>query len=332
MLTVKLPPLPVRRIARIVAVLAIALAAGHLVQTLAARKPAQVAQLQTKTPVKIVQLSAGANDKGLVEPLLSPDVAVAPLTVPAPLEPVPVATPAEPLPPTKPLQALPAATPEPVCNTALSLRQEPGAMIGLVLDAGCRPNERVVLRHAGLAVTGRTDADGRLASALPAMAADGQVEVLFTDGTKVRSAIAMPETVLMRRFGVQWQGAPAFVLHGFQDGADYGQAGDISPLNPGQTTAVSGGFLTLLGDVSVASPLMAQVYTYPMDPMISADVVVEASVNGATCGHDLLGETLLSERGGAVTEDLILAMPDCTAIGDFLVLKNLATDMKLAAR
>ena len=305
--SVKMPPLPLRRIARVLAVLAIALAAGHLVQTLAARKPAHQVQAAAKTPVKIVQLSAGSDDAGLVAPLLAQAPAAA-------LAPLPIAAPAT-----------------PTCATALDLRQQPGAMIGVTLTATCHDGERVVLRHAGLAVTAKTDADGKLALSVPALSAAGDVEILFADDSKLSGAIAMPEALLLRRFGVQWQGAAAFAIHGFQNGADYGQAGDISPANPGRVAASTGGFLSLLGDASVANPLMAQVYTYPMDPTATADVVVEAAVTAATCGHDLLGETLMSGRGVATSTDLTLAMPDCGGIGDFLVLKNLATDMKIAA-
>ena len=60
----KLPPPPLRRIARFLAVVAIALAAGHLVQTLAARKTVQLVQAETKTPTNVVQLSAGADEEG----------------------------------------------------------------------------------------------------------------------------------------------------------------------------------------------------------------------------------------------------------------------------
>ena len=305
--SVKMPPLPLRRIARVLAVLAIALAAGHLVQTLAARKPTHQAQAAAKTPVKIVQLSAGSDDAGLVAPLLvqPPAASVAPLPI-----------------------AAPAA---PICATALDLRQQPGAMIGVMLTATCHDGERVVLRHAGLALTAKTGMDGKLALSVPALSTAGDVEILFADGSKVASTIAMPEALLLRRFGVQWRGAEAFVIHGFQNGADYGQAGDISPANRGVVVASTGGFLSLVGDASVTNPLMAQIYTYPMDPTATADVVVEAAVTTATCGHDLLGETLMSVRGVATATDLTLAMPDCSGVGDFLVLKNLATDMKIAA-
>lgn len=307
MLNMNTPSLQVRRIARILAVIAIALAAGHLVQTLAARKPVDQVQAPAKTPVKVVQLSAGAKDAGLAGTVLAPpevpSTKLLPITVP----------------------------PAPICATALDLRQQPGAMIAVALSAPCHSNERVVLRHAGLAVTALTGVDGRLATVLPALAAEGRIEIRFMDGSKAEAAIPMPETVLLRRFGVQWQGAVAFAVHGFQNGADYGQPGDISPANPGRPIAATGGFLSLLGDASVTNPLMAQIYTYPMDPTAQSQMVVEAAVTGATCGHDLLAETLTSERGTAAVTDLTLAMPDCSGIGDFLVLKNLAPDLKIAA-
>ncbi|MEO6299806.1 MAG: hypothetical protein ABIV25_04120 [Paracoccaceae bacterium] len=302
MLNLTMQSTQLRRIARVLAVIAIALAAGHLVQALAARKPVHLSQaippILPTTPVKVVQLSAGANDDSLVAPQI------------ASVTPMPIAA---------------------ACVTSLKLRQEPGAVIGMALAAPCHDGERVVLRHAGLAVTAKTAADGTLATEIPALSAEGKIEVLFSDGSTVEATIAMPETVLLRRFGVQWEGTEAFAVHGFQNGADYDQSGDISATNPGKVVAATGSFLSVLGDATVANPLLAQIYTYPMDATIAANVVVEAAVTEATCGHDLLGETLMSERGIAAVTDLTLAMPDCTGIGSFLVLKNLASDTKLAA-
>ena len=144
-LNMKLPPLPLRRIARFIAVLAIAIAAGHLAQTLAARKPSSQAQTALKVPVGIVQLSAGAIDSGPVVPLAMP-------RRPHSVDPLPIA-----------------ASATPVCATQLTLQAEAGAMIGLSLQAPCHGAERVVLRHTGLAVTLKTGADGSLATALPAL-------------------------------------------------------------------------------------------------------------------------------------------------------------------
>ncbi len=59
--------------------------------------------------------------------------------------------------------------------------------------------------------------------------------------------------------------------------------------------------------------------------------MVEAAVTDLTCGRELLGETLTSVGGAVMVNDLTVAMPDCDATGDILVLKNLVPDMKIAS-
>ena len=184
------------------------------------------------------------------------------------------------------------------------------------------------MRHAGLAVTARLAEDGSLTMALPALETDANVEVLFADGSTAEQALIVTEAASLRRFGVQWQGPDAFVVHGLENGADYGQLGDISPVNLGQP---QGGSLVLLGDATVDVPLLAQIYTYPAAADRTVDVVIEAAVTEATCGQDLLGETIASENGAVQITELTLIMPECSGIGDFLVLKNLASDTKIAA-
>ena len=138
----------------------------------------------------------------------------------------------------------------------------------------------------------------------------------------------------MKIFAVQWLGAEGFVLHGFENGTELGQTGDIWPNQPGVIPQglveglAGGGWLSLLGEPAVEMPLLAQVWTYPSDGS-AARIVVEAPVTANTCGHDLLGQTVIRDADAA---DLTLAVPDCSAVGDFLVLKNLAQNTKLAAR
>ncbi|MDZ7908403.1 MAG: hypothetical protein U5N10_09395 [Gemmobacter sp.] len=43
------------------------------------------------------------------------------------------------------------------------------------------------------------------------------------------------------------------------------------------------------------------------------------------------GETLDSRAGTVIKGDVTLSMPDCSAVGDFLVLNNLSTGMTTAA-
>jgi hypothetical protein len=282
----KLVALPIPRIARLTAVVAIAMAAGHLVQSMAAHQPAAPVMAEAEVlPTHIVQLSS----TGVTEPAL-------PMPNPEPH-----------------VLALEAA---PVCETALTLRALPQGMMDVVLQAPCHTGQRVVLRQADLAITLKLGADGKAALVLPALTVDGVVSVLFGDGTRVQQALAMPEVATLKRFGVQWQGADAFALHAMEQGADYGQ--------------LSGGVLTQLGDATVDNPLLAEIYTYPSQAA-QPDIVVEAAILPETCGHDLLGEVLISQDGRVTATDLTLSMPDCSAVGDFLVLKNLASDMKIAA-
>ncbi len=311
-----LPPLPLRRLARILAVMAIAMAAGHLVQTLADRKPAALAQavpsFAPKLPTDIVQLSANSTT-------VSTYVAPAPVLASS-IEVQPDVTVAVAPTPTPTLAAS--------CPLDLALDAQPAAMMGIIVLAPCNAGERIVLRHAGLAVTAKLDADGALTTAMPALRSDARVEVMFADGNTIDGMLDLPEAAGLRRFGVQWQGGDAFVVHGLQDGADYNQSGDISPTNPGRPGQ---GLLTLLGDSTVEVPLLAQVYTFPDDLAIAGEVVIEALVTDATCGHDLIAETIASTANRVEITDLTLAMPDCSGVGDFLVLKNLGADMKIAA-
>ncbi len=316
----KLPALNVRRLARFLAVVAIAMAAGHLAQTLAAHKPAPHVAAIAK-PTDIVQLSSSGSDRPAASLPRSVDpmsfietVSTAATNLPTPFEPA-VATVAP-------------------CTDSLALQAQPAGLISVQLSASCHELERVVLHHAGLAVTGKVGTDGTLTMVVPALTAAGTVDILFADGSRVSQSVAVPEAATLRRFGVQWQGTDAFVVHGFENGADYGQTGDITLRNPGVPTddaLGAGGFLTTLGDGTVDNPLLAQVYTYPANPALHSDVVVEAAVTNATCGHDLLGQAITAANDHSNVTDLTLAMPDCSGVGDFLVLKNLASDLKIAA-
>lgn len=334
-----------RKATRGIAVLAVALAAGHLVQSMGDRKapkPVASAQLAQK-PAKVETVAAG------------PEVVVppAPAAVAAPLPAAPmqgnltpalpeiVAAPSKVAPePSEPVLAdaapqtpgIPAANA--LCDVTLDLMVEPNAMIGITLIAPCQPDQRVVLRQGGLAVTGQTTSTGALFTALPAFETQALVEASFADGTKANATIAMPELATLRRFGVQWQADDAFQIHAFENGASYGDPGHVSaadPHRPATGLTASGGFLTLIGDSATENPLLAEVYTFPADAAAKPEVVVEAAVTDKTCGRELLAETLTSTGGSVFVTDLTLAMPDCDAIGDYLVLKNLVLDLNMAA-
>lgn len=317
-----------RRIALAVALVATGLGAGHFVQN-RAEAERQAAQRQAAAvkvkPTTVVPLAAESDP--------------APVITLRPLNPPPAALPAKPmLTPEPATRPAPEPAPEPTteaaaCPVTLDLAPQDHAMLGLTLLAPCQPDSRVVIKHGGLAFTARTTATGALFLDLPAMTADGMVSAKLADGTRVEASLPMPEVTGLRRFAVQWLDRDAFQMQVFENGADYGQPGHISataPHTPVPGKPLGGGFLSTLGDGSVSLPMLAEVYTFPATG--TADVVVEAAVTETTCGRELLGETIVSTGGKSAVTDLTLAMPDCAATGDILVLKNLVPATTLAIR
>lgn len=330
-----------RKAARGIAVIAIALAAGHLVQNMGEKKrpPAVASAGLVQKPLNIETVAAGpeAAKPTPTAPEKQPaPLPEAPLTK-APLAAVtPAAEPELPVPAAAPAPAAVemAAPAQPTCDITLDLMAEPSAMIGITLIAPCHPNQRAVLRQGDLVVTGQTTATGALFTAIPAFETQATVEISFADGATKQAEIAVPDLAALRRFGVQWQADDAFQVHAFEDGADYGGAGHVSAADPHRPVAglpAVGGFLTLAGDSTTDNPLLAEIYTFPADPAAKSEVVVEAAVTEKTCGRELLAETLTSIGGEAYVTDLTLAMPECDAIGDYLVLKNLVLDLNIAS-
>lgn len=323
-----------RKLTLAVATGAVAFGAGHFVQKKAADRMA--GDLQPVVVSSVTPVAAGPNDfvekATTVQPPVLPGeaapIAQAPLPAAAPV-PAPVAAPvlAAVEPPVAPLAPLPEPSAGPDCTMQFDLIAQPGAMIGLTLLAPCHPEQRVVLRHAGLAVTGKTSASGALFAAIPALTAAAEVEAAFASGEEATASLAVPDFQSVRRFAVQWQDADAFQLHAFENGAGYDQPGHISASYTGKLG--ESGLLTLLGDATTDLPLLAEVYTFGPDK--TAEIVLEAAVTETTCGREILGETILAQDGSVDVTDLTLAMPGCDAIGDILVLKNLANDMTLAA-
>lgn len=310
-----------RKAARGIAVIAIALGAGQLAQSMTDRgAPQQAAKATLSQKPKHIETVAATAE--ISPPSAAMTTAQATLTLPL----SGAAQPVQPAPPE--------SLAENTCPVTFDLSSDENAMLRLTLVAPCHKNERVVLKHAGLAVTGKTTVTGALFSDLPALVTDATVEVLFADGSSASSSIVVPEMASLRRFGVQWQADDAFQIHAFEGKAGYGEPGDISGENPHSPLAgvpASGGFLTRLGDASTDLPLLAEVYTYPANGVENPDVVVEAAVTPTACGREMLAETLATAGSRVEINELTVAMPECDAVGDYLVLKNLAPDLNIAS-
>lgn len=323
-----------RKVAMAAVTLAVALGVGHLMQNGLVVQPGRVAdndgtaaETPTAAPKEIIPLAAGLDAVPVAVQAATPalpDAALAPA--------LPEAADA----------GLPAVAPPPAllsgnstdCPVTLEVMASAQATLDLMLTAPCRASERVVIRHGGLAVTGMTSLTGALFTSLPGMESAGEVSVLFGDGLTVSAAEALPDLPLYRRFAVQWLADDAFQINAFENGAQFGEEGHVSATNPQRrlpNVPLRGGYLSLLGNNTAAPPMLAEVYTFPLDTAEPVDLTLEASVTAQTCDRELLGEVLLSEGGGVTKTDLTMATPDCDAIGDVLVLNNPLPDLKLAA-
>ena len=324
-----------RRLSLVVAIMSVAVGSGHLVQDVLV-KPAKPAAVSSGLqPVDIMLVAAGAETPARhLKPSVSlPDVSFG--AGPTALTPNIFNTPQE------TVVAAEFRTTSPntqaaseTCPISLKLLVEPSAMIGVSLLAPCHPNQRLVLRHAGLSITAKTSGTGSLTTSLPAFSKDAMVSIRFSDDTIVENSVSVPEVAALRRFGVQWLGDDAFQLNAFENGASYGEIGHVSAADPKRPKAGQpqiGGFLSVLGDDGVDQPMLAEVYTYPSEANASVKIVIEAAITKNTCARDILGETLAEVSGDVTITDLTLTMPDCSAIGDILVLKNLDPDLKIAS-
>jgi len=219
-----------------------------------------------------------------------------------------------------------AETPEPTaapsCTTDMALIAQPGAMLDIGLLAPCHQNQRIVLRHAGLVITGQTSSAGSFIASIPALASPAQVQISFVGGGETTQSVPVPDLTNFDRFGVQWMANDAFQVHAYHKGAGFGDPGHVSAAATGRVSA-EGGFLTLIGDDRAERPLLAEIYTYPATLRAKdKDVIVsvEAAVTEGTCGREILGETIQLSQGNLTIRDLTISMPGCDSVGEFMVL------------
>lgn len=226
----------------------------------------------------------------------------------------------------------------PECEISAQATPVAGAMVALTLDAPCAPNERLTVHHNGLLFTDATDETGTASFTVPALAEQAVFIMAFSNGDGAVAQTAVPDVAKYDRVVLQWRGNAGFELHAREFGADYGQPGHQwlgSQANADGFASGANGLITRLGDTLSPEPLMAEVYTFPS--AMSArpgeiDMSVEAEVTAANCGLEIEAQSLEMTREGALkTRNLTLAVPDCDAVGSFLVLNNLVSDLKVAS-
>lgn len=209
------------------------------------------------------------------------------------------------------------------CRPRLDLAAQPGAMIHLSLSAPCNRAERVIVRHSGLSFSVKTQQDGTASLSLPALKSDATVVVYFKDSRLVLGRVAVSDAAAYTRFAVVWE-QPADLELRVTDG-DKVLVGSPSANRHADQQVIA------LGNPSVQSPVLAQVYSVPGQTLGTAVITGELRITPASCGRTLRVETVHSARGISVAAEQPITVPLCGTSGDIMVLKNLAPAMTLAA-
>lgn len=224
------------------------------------------------------------------------------------------------------------------CEISLTADPAPAAMVDLMVEAGCLPDARFTLHHNGMMFHALTDGTGRSQLRVPALARNAVFIASFDNNEGAVAQIEVPTLEFYDRVVAQWRGHAGLGLHALEFDARYFGKGHIYSASPSDLSAAASGtsgFLTRFGENAGGDALMAEVYTFPSRTSNSAGLIglsVEAEVTEANCGKEIAAQTLQLKPGEKLrTRDVTLYMPACDADGDFLVLKNLFEDLKVAA-
>lgn len=232
--------------------------------------------------------------------------------------------------PTEPKQL---SVPKLACAVTARADVAPSANVQLTIDAPCLPNERVTVHHSGMMLTVVTDADGRVQLTVPALSDRSIFIADFGNGKGAVVTALVPDLADYDRVVLQWSGDAGFQLHAREFGAGYGDRGHVWA---GNTTTGPGSSVIRLGTSDTLAPKMAEVYTFPSGASSKAGTValsIETEVKLTNCGRDITAQTLELRNGASLrTQDVTLSMPNCGAVGDFLVLNNLVDDLTIAAK
>ena len=227
------------------------------------------------------------------------------------------------------------------CAVRLTARKSLAAMARLKLDANCLPNTAFTVHHSGMMFSDVTDEQGSWEMDVPALVENARFIVSFDSGFSAVSSVLIDTVAIYDRYVLQWQGRSGLEMHVLESGASHGEAGHVWAGAARDSSAAVhgvGGFVTILGSVGSGSERdgrAAQVYTVASlsDPaMRGTRIHAEAAIHEANCGRDVSAEVLVQNaRTGFSTRDLVFAMPDCTAVGELVVLESLADATPLIA-
>ncbi|OWU86030.1 hypothetical protein ATO6_03945 [Oceanicola sp. 22II-s10i] len=225
------------------------------------------------------------------------------------------------------------------CPITMTATPTIAALVDLSFSSKCDPYTRVTFHHAGISFTELTDSMGQIELTVPALAETARFTAEIAAGGAAVAITTVDSLIFYDRAVVFGQGTRGVALHALEFGAGFDDEGHVSadaPRDPVVASRGEGGFLMVLGDPTLSEGRFAQVYTFPSGMAKTGgdiDLFVEVEVLDGTCGRDLTAQTV-QVNGGVrrPVQDIQIAMPDCDAVGDYLVLKTPLDDLTIAMK
>ena len=216
----------------------------------------------------------------------------------------------------------------PACETDALAAAAPQGRVAVTVLAGCRVNAGVSITQGPLNFSARTDGDGWLSLEMPALSTHTVTRIRFDDGTTLEARAEVPDAAHYVHTTLHWIGAQDLALHAYENGAAFDAPGH---LHAGVVQGV--GRFETLGDTSLPGARMVEIYTAPRSPdaPLAVTISVEAEVTYANCGREAWAE-LATDSAATPTEplNLRLRLPDCDAVGDFVVMDDMLDNMQVA--
>lgn len=225
------------------------------------------------------------------------------------------------------------------CAADMVATAGPAATVMLEITAPCAIDAVGTLHHQGMIVSVLTDQDGNATVMVPALTQEAVFIADMPGGFGAAAIVTVPDFPNYDRAVLQWQGDTGLGIHALEFGADYQEDGHVWAASARTFASAqdgSGGFLMRIGDVPFEGAMIAEVYTYPSGMTQrdgTVELSVEAEVLSSNCGRAIAAQSIQVTPGqDDQALDLTMTMPDCDAIGEFLVLKNMLRSLTLASR
>lgn len=218
-----------------------------------------------------------------------------------------------------------------VCVASLSVKETGASIATAEYQNPCVPRDRVELTYGGFEFTMTTNATGALSIDIPLLASAETLTATGSGGETQSVSVAPQGNTTIWRTALNWRGEDGLTVHAYEFGAHTHGPNHVTA---GQSTTRSFGRILRLGDPSVSDAAIVEVYGHPLlgdVPSGTVEMVVAIDVTPQNCGRDV-DATIWTSQGGSVSQqmDVSVGLPDCDAVGETLMLKNLIQDLKLA--